>query len=112
MSDDSAITDRARAEALAYARTFAERTGYVLNPDQAHVLRMAGLLAVNKREYGQYLCPTKQGRPMPDSVDTTCPCGTIHDEISWLGHCECGLFFHPAMTAAEGSPSAADDCPG
>ena len=101
--------------ALKYLRAIARRYGLALNPDEAVVNRLAGYMAENKRRYGKYFCPCKQGFPLDPASDPVCPCGEFRDEIARDGHCECHVFFDAAATAqAKRRPGllATVTCPG
>ena len=95
MNDGKEGIDPAQKEALAFAEKIAEKLGYVLNPDEVHLRRLAGHLAENKAKYGRYFCPCKQNYPLQPESDPVCPCSTFREEIERQGHCECHLFFDP-----------------
>ena len=107
--------DQPGKDAVAFAGKIADRLGYVLNPDEAHLGRLAEHLAKNKAEHGRYFCPCKQSYPLETDRDPVCPCSTFRDEIAGQGHCECALFFDPdAAARARERPGllAGVSCPG
>ncbi|MBN1671492.1 MAG: ferredoxin:thioredoxin reductase [Kiritimatiellae bacterium] len=102
-------------EPLTFAAAIAEKSGYVLNPDEAQLDRLARHLAENKAKHGRYFCPCKQHYPLEPENDPVCPCPTFREEIARQGHCECHLFFSPeaaARVARRPGLLATVTCPG
>jgi len=99
VEEKNARMDPDQRDALVFAERIAARLGYALNPDEAHLNRLARHLADNKANHGRYFCPCKQNYPLEPESDPVCPCSTFRDEIEQQGHCECHLFFH--VEAAE-----------
>jgi ferredoxin-thioredoxin reductase catalytic subunit len=95
MVSNDEISDAALRPVLGFATRIAERHGYELNPDVAHLERLARHLTENKARHGRFFCPCKQSYPLLPDVDPVCPCEDFHDEIGRQGHCECHLFFSP-----------------
>jgi ferredoxin-thioredoxin reductase catalytic subunit len=72
----------------------AEQHGLMLNPDEARVAKVVGLMAQNYDTVGEWICPCKQQHKPPQlGKDKTCPCPEWLDEIANQGHCYCRLFF-------------------
>jgi len=72
----------------------AEKHGLMLNPDEARVEKVVGLMAQNYEAVGEWICPCKQQHKLPEKgEDKTCPCQEWLDEIADEGHCDCRLFF-------------------
>ena len=68
--------------------------GLMLNPDEARVQKVVGLMAQNFDAVGEWICPCKQQhKPLEKGKDRTCPCPEWLDEIARDGHCYCRLFF-------------------
>jgi ferredoxin-thioredoxin reductase catalytic subunit len=68
--------------------------GLRLNPDQARVEKVVGLMAKNFDAVGEWVCPCKQkSKPPVSGADITCPCPTLDAEIAASGMCHCRLFF-------------------
>lgn len=79
---------------LARLQTIAEKRRLTLNPDQARVQKVVGLMTENFKEHGHYYCPCKQeDGPPVEGTDPLCPCPEMQDEIAQDGHCACRLFF-------------------
>ena len=95
MTNPTESMEEALRPVLRFAETIAERHGYELNPDPAHLERLARHLTENKASHGRLYCPCKQSYPLRPDVDPVCPCDDFHDEIEKQGHCECHLFFSP-----------------
>jgi ferredoxin-thioredoxin reductase catalytic subunit len=86
---------------LARLRSIASEKQLVLNPDEARVQKVVGLMTENFTAVGEYVCPCKQqNKPPVKGADTLCPCPEIMDEVSKEGHCFCRLFFTPEAAAA------------
>ncbi|MBP7937597.1 MAG: ferredoxin:thioredoxin reductase [Phycisphaerae bacterium] len=72
----------------------AAKHGLVLNPDEARVQKVVGLMAENYDAVGEWVCPCKQQhKPAQKGMDKICPCPEWLDEIAKDGHCFCRLFF-------------------
>jgi ferredoxin-thioredoxin reductase catalytic subunit len=100
---------------LETAEKIAKKHGYVLNPDQGQLHRLARHLAENKENFGRFYCPCKQHFPVQPDNDPVCPCPTFHEEVKAQGHCVCHLYFSPeAAEQAKQRPGllAGVMCPG
>ncbi|MBN1590696.1 MAG: hypothetical protein JW888_14375 [Pirellulales bacterium] len=87
---------------LARLQTIANEEQLVLNPDEARVQKVVGLMTENFAAVGEYVCPCKQkNKPPLKGVDTLCPCPELMKEIAEEGHCFCRLFFTPEAVAAQ-----------
>ena len=74
----------------------------VLNPDEARVQKVVGLMTENFKAVGEYVCPCKQQhKPPVKGQDILCPCPEMMDEVSADGCCFCKLFFSSEAAAAE-----------
>jgi len=81
-------------------RTIAQERELVLNPDEARVEKVVGLMTENYTAVGQYVCPCKQEhKPPVKGADTLCPCPEMMDEVAKDGHCFCRLFFNSKAVA-------------
>lgn len=87
---------------LARLRAIASERQLTLNPDEARVQKVVGLMTENFTAIGEHVCPCKQqNKPPVKGLDTLCPCPEMMDEVSKDGHCFCRLFFAPEAAAAE-----------
>lgn len=76
-----------------FARLYAERQGFQLNPcKEIYEMIIDGLVA-NKEKYGRQYCPC---RPVTGDLevdkDSICPCVWHKDELANDGMCFCQLF--------------------
>lgn len=72
----------------------AESNGLVLNPDQARIAKVVGLMSQNFDVAAEWVCPCKQKvKPAQKGMDKLCPCPEWLDEVKELGHCFCRLFY-------------------
>lgn len=72
----------------------ATKHGLVLNPDEARVQKVVGLMTQNYEAVGEWICPCKQQyKPPEKGKDKICPCPEWLDEIARDGHCYCRLFY-------------------
>lgn len=82
-----------------YARAYAEREGFDINPDPKIVDVVVEGLARNKVKHGARYCPC---RPLSGNRDEDkfkiCPCKWHKDEIDEYGYCHCVLFFKKKAT--------------
>jgi len=76
-----------------YAERYAQKSGFVLQPDRAQLDYVLRGLARNLVEHGKPYCPCREvtGDPQKDRANI-CPCRTHREEIARSGQCECGLF--------------------
>ncbi|MFQ5801131.1 MAG: ferredoxin-thioredoxin reductase catalytic domain-containing protein [Candidatus Hydrothermarchaeales archaeon] len=71
----------------------AERTGYILNPDEEFLKTIFEGLFANQQRYGYLSCPCRlgDGEFMKD-IDIICPC-LYRDPDLWVhGRCLCALY--------------------
>ena len=79
---------------LARLQKIADARELALNPDQARVQKVVGLMTENYEQHGDYFCPCKQENDPPvRGTDPLCPCPEVQEEITANGHCDCRLFF-------------------
>jgi len=72
---------------------YAERSPFLLNPDEVVVKNLIAGLVKNKTKYGYAYCPCKEVKGIPEEDrENICPCRTHKEEIARQGTCECGLF--------------------
>ena len=86
----NALVEDIRARCLEYA----DKKGYVLNPDTKHLETILKGLARLKTKYGEEYCPcrVRSGDKEKDKVNI-CPCAFHGKEIEEDGCCHCQLFF-------------------
>lgn len=96
-----ARAEKDRADALAFARSIAEKNGWRLNPDSQAVAWIADGLARNYNRYGYFQCPCRDswGDAEHDS-DIICPCEYCTADQADYGHCYCGLYLTSSFFAA------------
>ena len=100
---------------LEFLKKVADRLGYVLNPDEKALNRVAQSMTKIRIEYGKNYCPCKRHYPIKEELDPLCPCATFEVEIAQNGHCECHVFFNAEMAEQYGRRSgllATVTCPG
>ncbi|MBN1544011.1 hypothetical protein JW898_00960 [Candidatus Woesearchaeota archaeon] len=82
------------AAVLSAWEKFAEKNGFMLNPDKEHVDLITKGVLMNESKFGLKLCPCRlrDGKRERD-LKITCPCNFRADE-NWKekGMCWCGLF--------------------
>lgn len=83
----------------AWAHKYAEKNGWVLNPDEQERTTVLHGLASNRAQFGVQYCPCRlrSGDPEKDKK-IICPCIYHRDEIAKDGHCHCRLFFGKDVT--------------
>lgn len=85
----------------AFVDRVAAQRGWRLNPDAQHLQDVVEGLVSNRRRYGYYLCPCRDGSGDRDSdADVVCPCRYAPADLEEHGHCFCGLFLEPDFAAA------------
>ncbi len=107
--------DELLQETLAYLQSLSDKLGFILNPDEKTLHRIAAGMAANLSRYGKRYCPCKQHYPLDAALDPVCPCPEFRDEIKRDGHCECHVFWEAAAAAeAKRRPGllATITCPG
>ena len=88
-------------ENLARLEKVAIEKDLVLNPDEARVRKVVGLMTENFFAAGEYICPCKQQhKPPVAGQDKLCPCPEMATEIREQGHCFCRLFYTPEAARA------------
>ncbi len=85
-----------------WAHRYAEKNGWVLNPDDEERAGLLKGLAANRLRFGKQYCPCriKSGDPETDKK-IICPCIYHRDEIAKDGHCHCRLFFRKDWASEE-----------
>ncbi|MEL4304519.1 ferredoxin-thioredoxin reductase catalytic domain-containing protein [Methanococcoides sp. LMO-2] len=90
------MNDREKLKEKLYglAVRYAERKGYILNPDEETVSDVIDGVAENIEEYGKRYCPCRfVSGDLEEDKKIICPCIYIEDEIENDGRCHCQLFF-------------------
>ena len=77
-----------------WAQRYAEKNGWVLDPNEQELTTVLRGLASNRARFGKQFCPCRlrSGDPKVDKK-IICPCIYHRDEIAKDGHCHCRLFF-------------------
>jgi len=72
---------------------YAEKNGFMLNPDKKVVERLVTGLLLNEEKWGAKYCPCRRisGNQKEDQPKI-CPCKWHREEIEKDGQCFCGLF--------------------
>ncbi|MDI6757684.1 MAG: ferredoxin-thioredoxin reductase catalytic domain-containing protein [Endomicrobiia bacterium] len=93
IADDKLLAEE-KEKVRAFARAYAAREGFDINPDEKIVDMVIGGLARNKIKHGARYCPCRiiSGDREQDKFKI-CPCKWHKDEIEKDGHCHCVLFF-------------------
>jgi ferredoxin-thioredoxin reductase catalytic chain len=88
-------------EILAWAKEYAEKHGYELNPDEKRLRVVIKGLARNLIKHGARYCPCRirTGDQEKDRV-IICPCIYHEKEIEEEGMCHCNLFFRKNESGA------------
>jgi len=86
--------DEIKEDIFRSVEKYAQKKGYVLNPDKEVVDTVINGLAHNKIKYGRRYCPCRivTGNAEEDKKNI-CPCIYHEDEIKRDGHCHCMLFY-------------------
>jgi ferredoxin-thioredoxin reductase catalytic subunit len=78
--------------------SYAERSGYRLNPDAEHVEGLVEEMTRNKLEFGARYCPCMTKRITGDKkadMKRICPCIWHKEDIEKFHICYCGLYVGP-----------------
>jgi ferredoxin-thioredoxin reductase catalytic chain len=77
-----------------WAKKFAHKHGFILNPDEKRLETVIRGLVRNKSRFGALYCPCRirSGDPETDKK-IICPCVYHKDEIDKEGSCHCNLYF-------------------
>lgn len=90
------MTDTAHDEAdmRKWAQAYAQKQGWILNPDETQLNTVIRGLVRNKTKFGRPYCPCRlrSGDEEKDR-DIECPCLHHKEEVATLGHCHCHLYF-------------------
>jgi len=79
-----------------FAKKYAEKACYELNPDQEIVDMIIQGLVTNKEKYGRQYCPCRSVTGDKDEDrKKICPCHWHKREIERDGMCHCQLFVAP-----------------
>jgi ferredoxin-thioredoxin reductase catalytic subunit/rubredoxin len=97
MSDDE-ISGALVEERVKALRRDAEAGGYILNPDEDFVRKLARGICINEKRYGYPSCPCRLafGRREEDR-DIICPCDYRDPDLEEFGACYCALYVSPAV---------------
>ena len=96
MAEDTAEIKESEEEMLKWAKAYAKKQGFVLNPDTKQVGNIVKGLVRIKSKFGRPYCPCRI-RTGDEEKDRKieCPCAYHEDEITKQGHCHCNLYFKP-----------------
>ncbi len=95
--------DELIAKFATWARKYAEKNGWVLNPDEMERTTILQGLASNRERFGKQYCPCRlRSGDVEKDKTIICPCIYHRDEIAKDGHCHCRLFFKEDATPAQG----------
>ena len=102
MENESNDCRRIRASVKKMITKYAERSSFVLNPDDIVVKNIISGLVRNRVKYGYAYCPCREVKGIPEEdARNICPCRTHKEEIARQGICECGLFVSKAYFEAK-----------
>ena len=90
-------TSHEEAEMLRWARDYAEKHGWILNPDEKQLSTVIRGLVRNKNKFGRAYCPCRlrSGDEEKDKA-IECPCIYHKDEVEKQGACHCHLYYKPS----------------
>jgi len=88
---DSAMDE---TEMLKWAKGYAQKQGWVLNPDETQLGIVIKGLVRNKTKFGHAYCPCRL-RSGDEEKDRAieCPCIYHKEEVANQGQCHCHLYF-------------------
>ncbi len=86
--------EKIKKDTYTWTARYAQKQGYVLNPDEEMLDLVVDGIAKNKATHGKNFCPCRiiTGDEIEDKK-IICPCIYHKQEIDELGACHCGLFF-------------------
>lgn len=90
----------------AWAHEYADRNGWILNPDNKVLERVIRGLARNEQRFGHRYCPCRLlSHNAEKDKAIICPCIYHKDEIAKDGHCHCMLYYRKdtAQSITEGN---------
>ncbi len=93
-------------------KKFAEKEGYILNPNHDWIRQVIILMTNNRKEFGRYFCPCKQHHPVDVAIDVVCPCSTLAEEIARDGYCHCRFFYRKGFEKEKLNILETITCPG
>lgn len=74
-------------------KSYANVSGFFLNPDKEFTMDLINGLLINKERYGYEACPCRLViGPIEDNFDIVCPCDYRDEDIREFGCCYCGLY--------------------
>lgn len=83
-----------------FVHAVASRKEWALPKNPAFLNDVISGLAANRKRYGYYLCPCREGWGIKEKDrDIVCPCRYAAADIEDHGHCYCGLFFSAAFSS-------------
>ena len=96
MTAEKTELQESEEEMLKWAKGYAKKHGYELNPDAAVTSNVIKGLVRIKSKFGRPYCPCRI-RTGDEEKDRAieCPCVYHKDEITKQGHCHCNLYFKP-----------------
>lgn len=93
------LADNMIEKITAWAHRYAEKNGWVLNPDEQERTTVLHGLALNRARFGKQYCPCwLRSGDLEKDKKIICPCIYHRDEIAKDGHCHCRLFFKEDTT--------------
>jgi ferredoxin-thioredoxin reductase catalytic chain len=95
LNDDERLRqEELEREILAWAKEYAEKHGYILNPDEKRLRTAIKGLARNQIKHGERYCPCRvRSGDREKDRQIICPCVYHVKEIEEAGMCHCSLFF-------------------
>lgn len=79
---------------LKWAKDYAEKNGWVLNPDDKQLQTVIKGLARNTIRFGEQYCPCRlRSGDVEEDKKIICPCVYHRDEVENEGQCHCRLYF-------------------
>jgi ferredoxin-thioredoxin reductase catalytic subunit len=89
---DKVVDTKEYNDNLERVKKIANSKNCILNPDQARLEKVVGLMTMNSQQFGKYYCPCKQNHPLDQTKDVLCPCSELEQEVAKDGNCFCRLF--------------------
>ena len=82
------------AEMLKWAKGYANKQGWALNPDEKQLSTVIRGLVRNKNKFGRPYCPCRlRSGDEEKDMAIECPCIYHKDEVAHDGSCHCRLYF-------------------
>ncbi len=87
-----------KAKIVKFVKNYAEKSGYIVNPDPDDFEMIIDGLVANKMKYGRQYCPCRPVMGDEEDRKKICPCYWHKLEIEEDGRCQCQLFFSPGKS--------------